>query len=590
MNQSVKAACVALSFIIVLTCTKFFLYWLSGSVAVLSEAWHSFSDICTTLLVLVSILVQLRQKKTEVHAPREAVGGSSEKKANLLIKFLRWGRNINPELHIALFIGFFLLAASGGIIWNTWTARPVTINKPLITGLIFIVLSFGSFFISRFEQQMAQEEDSAALKADSQHNRADMVIALLTGFSLILYYFGYDVDRYVGTFIAVYIFAFASELIVNTFRSILFQQEGLEKGYDFRSIAWKLFQLKTYKKLYDGLETQLDLSEKFSQSVQAVVGSARLTVKWGSVAAVIFGCLAYVATAFYSVKVGEGVLLFRFGRLVSTEAGSSPGLHLKFPYPIDRVEKINTGRINTLYLGNAKIEGNAMIWSTDHGDMQSFVSADNNLFLPYVVLHYRITDVKRYYSYYSSTSHERIITVVSQQLLNKVFTTHQFYDLILAKRKDWTEHVKEQIQEKLNTLDMGVELVEFCLKDLHPPIELAGAFEEVVAATQLKEAALNDAERRVISLMSRERIEKLRTLGDAKSYVIEKENVSQGEVANYLLRYEGYKAGGQVMKDILFLDSAKTTLEGKKLFLVDPDSGIDDRLIYLENYVYGTRK
>ncbi len=590
MTQSLKAASIALGLIILLTLLKFFLYWLSGSVAVFSEAWHSFSDICTTLLVLISIFRQ-QKKQAQKHAV-SAVSDEEEarsRRPNFIIRTYTWMRTINSELKIALLIGTVLLFASLAIIWKTWSTEAVEINAPLITGLIFIGLSFGSFFISRFESRIGADEQSAALLADSQHNRADMVISLLTGVSLIVYYFGINVDRYVGTFIALYIFSFATELIVNSIRAIALNQGTVENGYRFSSIMFKAFQLSTYKKLYNHLEHRLNLGDKFRFTVKTVVKSAGIFVKWGTRATLAGGLLLYFSTVFYTIKADERGLLFRFGRLVNLESDLPPGLHLKLPYPVDRVMKIKTGTIHTISLGNSRAEDVPMIWSKDHGDNQSFISADNNLFLPYIVIHYRITDIRKYFSSYKSGTSEKVISSVSSRLLNQYFTSYTFYDLILFKRATWTSEIKTAIQQQLDRLELGVELLEFCLKDLHPPIELTGEYEEVVAATQLKEASLNNAKRQVNSLLSRKRVEKLREIGDARSYVIEKKSTAQGEARNYLLRYSGYQEGGNVMEEILYLDAAQKSLAGKKIYLVSPGSGIDDRLLYIENFVRGKK-
>jgi len=40
---------------IVLTILKFIAFSFTGSVAVLAEAWHSFSDITTSILVFISV-------------------------------------------------------------------------------------------------------------------------------------------------------------------------------------------------------------------------------------------------------------------------------------------------------------------------------------------------------------------------------------------------------------------------------------------------------------------------------------------------------------------------------------------------------
>ena len=51
----VKTAGVVTGVNVALTAIKFILYYLSGSMAVLAESWHSFADIATSLLVFVAL-------------------------------------------------------------------------------------------------------------------------------------------------------------------------------------------------------------------------------------------------------------------------------------------------------------------------------------------------------------------------------------------------------------------------------------------------------------------------------------------------------------------------------------------------------
>nr|WP_320015650.1 cation transporter [uncultured Desulfobacter sp.] len=125
------------------------------------------------------------------------------------------------ELKTAGFIGLALLTVSALILWRAIFTAPTSIERPLTTGIIFVGLSFGSFFLSRFKDAMGRKEDSAALRADSLHNQADMAISLLTGASLILYYFGYNIDRWVSVYIALFIFSFAMAMLLNVAISLV---------------------------------------------------------------------------------------------------------------------------------------------------------------------------------------------------------------------------------------------------------------------------------------------------------------------------------------------------------------------------------
>ena len=149
---------------------------------------------------------------------------------------------------------------------------------------------------------------------------------------------------------------------------------------------------------------------------------------------------------------------------------------------------------------------------------------------------------------------------------------------------------KNLLQREIDSLQTGMEITEFCLKDLHPPIDLAVYFENVVAADQTKETLLNDAQRYKNIILSNARMRSLESVAKAEGYCIERKYKAQGKAKNYLLRFSGYKAGGKLTKNTLLLKTAETTLKGKKIYLLDPSSGIDEQLIYIENYVMDGKK
>jgi regulator of protease activity HflC (stomatin/prohibitin superfamily) len=594
MKKSTQGALVALAIIIALTTVKFILYAVSGSMAVLSEAWHSFADIATTLLVLVSIIRQQKKRVEDTDAvvcPPSESGDAKKPRRDgilaLLHRSYQWFRHINTELKIAAAIGAVLFCVAAMILWRVFRFVPTVINAPLTTGIIFIGLSFGSFFLCRFEENLGNSEKSAALIADSHHNRADMAISLLTGISLIIYHFGVNLDRWVCLLIAGYILTFSSELLFNSIRSIYLKQSEVTIQYRFTSIVYRIFQPSFYRPICQQLDKQFQFGQRFKAVVRAIPAVARWLLRWSLRISILTGMAVYLTTMFFTVQPDEKALVLRFGRLANKKGALLPGIHWKLPYPMDKVIRFQTEKIQSLAVGNASGSSTAMIWTKEHGDTRTFISGDNNLFLPYIVIHYRIKDIHDYFLTSRDGIPEKILEAASYRILNEAFARTSFYDLILHKRAQWTSTVKDLLQTETDSLHTGLEIIDFHLKDLHPPITLAGAYEDVVAANQMKAKYLNDAERQENSLLSQTRIAMLKTISEAQGYVVEKKSLAEGEATNYLLRYAGYQAGGETTRNLLLLKNAEKTLKDKKLILVDPQSGVEEKLIYIENHMTG---
>jgi membrane protease subunit HflK len=586
MTNKTKAAVVSLGIIVGITTVKFIFYFISGSIAVLSEAWHSFSDIATTSLVLISIL---RQNQKRMNGQGVLVDNTEQPQSKhsgsrMMLAYRRF-RAIDTELKIAGVISLFLLSVSSLILWNAIFSEPVTVSNSMLTGIIFIVLSFGSFFLYRFQTSAAAAEGSAALSADSLHNKADMVISLLTGFSLIIYTFGINIDQWTGAFIALFILSMALEMAVNVALSVIKGDSRLSNAHSFSSIVLAFFSPQSYRRAFAFTDTQLGLSERAKQSLLVIPGLLRGLVVWTLRIVVLTIAGAYLATIFYSVGVNQEAFVTRFGRILDRDRTLSPGLHVRMPWPMDKVIAVDTKTIRTLAVGNTSTDVSAMIWSKEHGDNRLFLTGDNNLFLPYLVMHYRIDKPYLYQFSFKPEAADRLLEMIAYRVLNDFFVKNTYYDIALFKRERWLSEAQRRIQLEMDELQTGIEVVSLCLKDLHPPIQVAGAYEDVVAAQQVREQYINNAQKYYNTKIPGERSAALKTILQAESYALQKTKETQGKARNHLLRLEGYRTGGETMRRLLVLKAAEKALQGKRKIVVDPRSGLSGRMIYIEEFI-----
>ena len=205
MNFKKKAASISIGLNILLTVLKFFIYSFTGSITILAEAWHSFSDIATSFAVYFAISEDLTQKDNSSH-----FFNSNTSRVRRFFPFMRM------EYAISFCIGIFMLFVSLSIFRKALFIPAVIVRNPLISGLFFILFSLGSYVVYDFETGIGRKENSVALVSDGMHSRADMVASLFGGFSLILYHFGLNIDRFAAIVIALFIFSFSLETITNT--------------------------------------------------------------------------------------------------------------------------------------------------------------------------------------------------------------------------------------------------------------------------------------------------------------------------------------------------------------------------------------
>lgn len=534
---------------IVFTVLKFVLYFVSGSIAVLSEAWHSCGDFATSLLVFFSF----RKDRIDV-ASRE---NDSETES--------W---MSTETRVALLIGCALVFIAGGILYKVITAKPTAIDKPTVSGICFILFSTGSYFLYRFSTSVGVAEKSAALISDGLHSKADMYNSLLTGFSLLLYTYGINVDRIVGGILAFFLLSYAVEMFANVYAMYLRKSSSYERVYSFSTIL-----VRGFSKLSLGDAVRL-IDSRTGWKIRESIWYRKVD-RWKGVFLTGFFLVLYFSTSLVRIQVDEEGIIEHFGKPVLVENPLGPGLHLKYPWPVDRVIRLKTKQLRELRLGNISYEsGYALIWTRQHGEEENFLSGDNNFFNPYLILHYRIKDPGRYV--YGHSVPEVLLEDLAYRELNRIFITKEFEKISIYYRKQLEREFGEGLQNELDCFHSGIEIVNVVIKDIHPPISISGCFEDVIAAFQEKQRDMNLALSYRNSEIPVARGKAERSIQEGRAYVTDRTLRAEGEAKKFEMQLRAYRSAPDLTKKRMYLETVQQFMQRPRRIIVDPRTGVPD--------------
>jgi len=542
-----KTALTAVALNVLLTILKFIAFSFTGSLAILAEAWHSFSDITTSILVFISV----REKRSP-----PAVSEEGE------------GKLIPLEYQISFLIGLFMFFVSMLLIWKTITGRTPVIENSLISGLIFIIFAVASYIIYRFETSVGEKENSIGLIADGMHARADTVNSLLIGLSLVIYRMGLNIDTFVALIIAILILSFSIETIVNAVVAYRRKEDKYIFRYKSTTIVLSLFEKRTWAGAFKHLEEQFG---------SRIVSSALLKKVFKCSCGIFILVLLSICASkcIYTIGPSQEGIIERFGKPVNYKRAIQPGVHFKFPWPVDKIIKIDSRTIRMKSIGNITDEGSfALLWTKKHGTETAFISGDNNFFYPYLVIHYRIKDVFKYR--YSHIDPEIVLDSVSNEVISNIFSKKAFYEIVTSYRKQFETDVVEFIQEKLDRLNSGLEVININMKDVHPPIFISSSFEEVIAAYQKKEEMINQAQGYKNESMPTARGTRAKLLKQAESYVIDKTKRANGVALRFIMQLEEYRKSQDIITKKIYFDFVKEALSKNQKIIVDPSSGFPE--------------
>jgi membrane protease subunit HflK len=298
---------------------------------------------------------------------------------------------------------------------------------------------------------------------------------------------------------------------------------------------------------------------------------------------IIITVVAYLFTALYTVGISESAIKLRFGRIVNRDRLIEPGLHLKLPWPVETVVRVDTDRIFSMDV-IPKTRDAVHIWANDQGEDVAFISGDNNFLIADIAVYYQIADPYRYYT--NQANPEELLRHISHGILSRVFARKAFDTLALLERRNWIEDTESEIQAALDAMRTGIRLTDLIVKDVHPPARIVKSFEEVIAAYQEKQKLINTAENYFNTKIPDTRIQAFTEARESELYAFEKRRRAEGEAQNYSLNLESYRQAKGIIRKILFLNEADKALTETKKILVDPATGIPSSLIYSEKFLF----
>jgi regulator of protease activity HflC (stomatin/prohibitin superfamily) len=240
--------------------------------------------------------------------------------------------------------------------------------------------------------------------------------------------------------------------------------------------------------------------------------------------------VAWLSTSLTVVGVEEQGLVERLGVPVEGQA-LMPGLHLHWPWPVDRVFRIPVKRVQALTVGHeGEEEGGPenVLWAREHAANEYTLLLGNgrDLITVDAAVQYRIVDA-RAWRYHSQNPADALRAIAYRAVMRST-VNRTLSDALSENVVTLTSSMREIVQKDANALGLGVEVVGFTVGGMHPPVSVARDYEAVVSAELGKVTAVVNAQ-----------IFRNQTVPAAEASVLEGENTARAQGAEALARGAG---------------------------------------------------
>ncbi len=291
----------------------------------------------------------------------------------------------------------------------------------------------------------------------------------------------------------------------------------------------------------------------------------------------------WAASGLRMIDPQEVGLVQRFGRHVGGELG--PGLHLRWPWPVDRVTRVEPDRLRMAAVGSPREAGAGETgtpasyeWNVRHAGFDDtpplerlMLTGDENLVEVAARIHYRVADAAAFT--FATADPALLVETSAERSLRTVLAGHSLDDVLTGKREGIEKAWHSHLAALLDSLGAGVEVVSATVQDAHPPLDVVDAFRDAASALEERETLIDEAEGYALERLPIARGEARRQLLEAEAYQNRRVEAGRGESERFELRAGAYRRANDLHRFRLQLQTIEGSLAGKPKLITDATGG-----------------
>jgi modulator of FtsH protease HflK len=295
----------------------------------------------------------------------------------------------------------------------------------------------------------------------------------------------------------------------------------------------------------------------------------RRNLRWVLYAAGALFLAVGLLSSFYTVQPSEEAVITRFGKYLET---TPPGLHFKLPLGIDQATKVKTKLVLQEEFGFRTVDASgreATTYRKDAFEKESLMlTGDLNVADVEWIVQYQIADPRKFL--FQAQDPRQNIRDVSEAIMRRVVGDRIVNDVLTTGRVEIASDAQRLTQEVLDKYDLGIRIVTVKLQDVNPPDVVKPSFNEVNAAKQEQEKAINMAEEAYNKVIPEARGKAEETVSNAEGYASAAVNRARGDADKFLLTLKEYRNAPEITRRRIYLETMEELFSRfEKVTIVD---------------------
>jgi membrane protease subunit HflK len=267
--------------------------------------------------------------------------------------------------------------------------------------------------------------------------------------------------------------------------------------------------------------------------------------------------LLWLASGLFQVEASDIGVVQRFGRYVDQRL---PGFHWAFPWPIEKVTKVNVSRVHSVPYNSRVLTADVNL--VELGATIQYINAD-----PVKVL-FQVRDL------------ETTLGEVAESAIREIVGQSSLDDVLGAARQRITDNARDLIQRTLDSYNSGVRITSVNLTNVQVPDAVLGAQRDANKAIEDRERFAQEAQAYANDILPRAQGTAQRMMQDAEAYKAQVVALAQGDVARFNSVYAAYATAPEVTRRRMYLETIEQIYRDSQKIVVDT-SGTNGNMIVL---------
>lgn len=264
--------------------------------------------------------------------------------------------------------------------------------------------------------------------------------------------------------------------------------------------------------------------------------------RWIAVLLGLGALTAWLMTALVVIEPDQRALLLTWGQ--PADEVLEPGLHVKWPWPVSTIEvpeyerpRFAGGRhagaqtirtatgVRVIQIGTSPPDHGVgpILWTKQHAanedylivqpdqtetdDQRESTAPDAALVAVEVPLQFSISDVRAYEELATPGMRDELLRAIGRRAVTQYLLKLSVDDILALRRTELAADLRAVLEAEYAKLNSGrgagINILFVGVEGVHPPQQVATAFERVVESQQLREAAIENAQRVQVETLTR---------------------------------------------------------------------------------------